>query len=134
MSDESRELRLDDVGQAGLYAVTPAELDAAWQQAGTLAYVRARIALPVSGDRDALLDALAVALGFPDWFGHNWDALADCLGDMSWRQAPGYLLVFEHAGQFHAHAPATWNMAAEILAQASADWQSRNTAFWVLTT
>ena len=134
MSDDTRELRLDDVSQAGLYAVTPVELDVAWQQAGTLGYLRARIALPMSGDRDALLDALAEALEFPDWFGRNWDALADCLGDLSWLEAPGYLLVFERAREFHARSPATWNMAAEIVAQASADWQSRNKALWVLTT
>lgn len=134
MSDDSRELRLDDIRQTGLYAVTPAELDVAWQQAGTLGYLRAHVALPTSGDKDALLDALAEALGFPAWFGRNWDALADCLGDLSWRPAPGYLLVFEHARQFHAHSPATWDTAAEILAQASAQWQLRDTAFWVLTT
>ena len=134
MSDASRELCLDDVRQAGLYAVTTHELDFSWRQAGTLGYLRARITLPPSGDRDALLDALADALAFPDWFGRNWDALADCLGDLSWLEAPGYLLVFERAWEFHAHSPATWNMAAEILAQASADWRSRNKAFWVLTT
>lgn len=134
MSDAPRELRIDDPGQAGLCAVTADELDAAWHQAGTLGYLRVRIALPPSGDRDALLDALAKALAFPDWFGRNWDALADCLGDLSWLEAPGYLLVFEHARQFHAGSPATWNMAAEILAEASAQWQARDTAFWALTT
>ena len=29
-----------------------------------------------------LLDGLADALEFPRWFGRNWDALADCLGDL----------------------------------------------------
>ena len=90
--------------------------------------------IAVTGDREALLDALAGALVFPEWFGHNWDALADCLGDLSWLEAPGYLLVVEDARQFHGQSPATWNIAAEILAQACADWQSRNKAFWVLTT
>jgi RNAse (barnase) inhibitor barstar len=28
------------------------------------------------------LDAFAEALAFPDWFGHNLDALADCLADV----------------------------------------------------
>jgi hypothetical protein len=42
-----------------------------------------------------LLNNLASALGFPDWFGHNWDALEDCLTDLSWRDAPGYVLLIE---------------------------------------
>jgi len=39
------------------------------------------------------VDAIARALQFPAWFGGNWDALEDCLGDLSWRKPP-YRLVF----------------------------------------
>lgn len=42
--------------------------------------------------REALLDACATALEFPGWYGRNWDALADCLRDLSWLPADGYLL------------------------------------------
>ena len=35
-------------------------------------------------DKAEFYDAVAAALGFPDWFGHNLDALADCLRDLSW--------------------------------------------------
>ena len=45
--------------------------------------------------KSELLKNIAQALGFPDWFGHNWDALEDCLSDLSWREAPGYVLLFE---------------------------------------
>lgn len=50
---------------------------------------------------EALFSKLAQALQFPDYFGHNWDALVDCLGDVEddvvlliydaavlWREAP----------------------------------------------
>jgi RNAse (barnase) inhibitor barstar len=35
-------------------------------------------------DRAALFDEFARACEFPDWFGGNWDAFADCLRDLSW--------------------------------------------------
>ena len=34
--------------------------------------------------------AIGKALRFPEWFGHNWDALTDCLLDMGWLPAAGY--------------------------------------------
>ena len=44
--------------------------------------------------RDNLFDSMARVLGFPDWFGANWDALEDVLGDLSWREGDGHVLVF----------------------------------------
>lgn len=49
------------------------------------------------GDKEALMRNIATALRFPDWFGANWDALEDCLSDLSWLPANGYVLVFEGA-------------------------------------
>ncbi len=34
-------------------------------------------------DKATLLVELARVFGFPDYFGHNWDALNDCLGDIA---------------------------------------------------
>jgi Barstar (barnase inhibitor) len=36
---------------------------------------------------------MAGALDFPSWFGANWDALEDCLSDLSWREGEGYVLL-----------------------------------------
>ena len=41
-----------------------------------------------------LLDSLAHGLAFPEWFGRNWDALEDMLGDLSWRNGDSHVLVF----------------------------------------
>ena len=35
-----------------------------------------------AASRDDVLDAIARAAGFPDWFGRNLDALFDCIADL----------------------------------------------------
>ena len=47
--------------------------------------------------KESLLTALDRELAFPDWFGQNWDALADALSERS-RVA----LIVDHAPQGHA--------------------------------
>jgi RNAse (barnase) inhibitor barstar len=49
------------------------------------------------GGKADLLREVATALDFPSHFGHNWDALIDCLSDMSWLPARGYVLILVHA-------------------------------------
>jgi hypothetical protein len=46
--------------------------------------------------RQELLRAIAQGLCFPDYFGENWDALIDCLADLSWHQASE--AIIDHAG------------------------------------
>jgi RNAse (barnase) inhibitor barstar len=48
-----------------------------------------------SQGKQELLARLAQGLSFPDHFGENWDALIDCLSDLSWVQAPE--IVIDHA-------------------------------------
>jgi hypothetical protein len=56
-------------------------------------------------DRDALFDAFGAALSFPDWFGGNWDAFADCLGDLSWLRGEGIGVLWRRSGVFAEAAP-----------------------------
>jgi hypothetical protein len=42
------------------------------------------------------IEAIARALQFPAWFGGNWDALEDCLGDLSWRNSARTVLAMKN--------------------------------------
>lgn len=43
-------------------------------------------------DSKGLLEEISEALLFPDCFGNNWNALSDCLCDLSWIVEPTVLL------------------------------------------
>ncbi|ANZ35394.1 hypothetical protein BBK82_04130 [Lentzea guizhouensis] len=44
-------------------------------------------------EKNAAIGAIAEALSFPSWFGHNLDALYDSLTDLSWLPEGEYVLV-----------------------------------------
>ena len=67
-----------------------------------------------------MLAATAQAFRFPDWFGHNWDALADSLADLSWLPAPGYLLIIERYTALASAAPEAWLTFIDILDETQA--------------
>ena len=82
--------------------------------------------------RDAFLAACARDFGFPDWFGKNWDALADCLQDLSWRPAPGRVVLWRGASGFARAAPDEFATALEIFRDAANYWKERGQLFIAL--
>lgn len=66
-------------------------------------------------DKAALLRALQTAFALPEWFGHNWDALADVLRDVRPAEGePGVLVVWSGADLV---APPVREIALEILTE-----------------
>ena len=82
--------RLRDPEASGVYRASRADEIADAVRGSKLNFARIRTAGKTSFMRD-----IAAALGFPAWFGENWDALEDCLTDLSWCAAEGHVLVFE---------------------------------------
>ena len=119
--------RLTDAARSGVYrAPGTAEIEDAAR--GTRLDL-ARVDLRDAEDKDALLERLAGALGFPDWFGGNWDALEDCLQDLSWRAGDGHVFVFE--GQDEV-APDDLGVLIDVLGTSAAFWAERRRPFFAV--
>lgn len=56
-------------------------------------------------DDDGFFAALADAWSFPDWCGRNWPAVDDCLSDLSWLPATGYVTILERAHDLASRDP-----------------------------
>lgn len=112
--------RIDD-GAAGAAATATAQ--------GLTPYVVAE-----QSSKAGFLDAVAAALSFPGWFGHNLDALADSVGDLSWLPPGPLALVWERPEVLRATDPATFTAVREILAQAVEESRDGSRPLTVLLT
>lgn len=111
--------------------LTPEAADAVTRLARSLGLDAVRIDLDGCAEKGEFLERTAAALGFPSWFGGNWDAFFDCLADLSWRPARGHVLVFENTADMRRHAPEALDTAITILGDAAAAWDERGKAFRV---
>jgi len=122
---------LGDPGQAGIYQLPP-DVDALEAAAAGNDFALWRIDLAEVRTKQQLLDAIARELAFPDWFGGNWDALEDCLTDLAWCVASGYVLVLANAGGLAEAEPEEFETALEVFDGAAEYWYDEDVPFWVL--
>ena len=122
---------LNDPARAGVFhlAADPRALASAAASAG-LMVVYADIGH--AHDKEEFLVQLSKAMRFPEWFGGNWDALADCLKDLSWLQAKGWVVILERSKHFcggHGHE---FKEAMQVMAEAAEYWRGEGKPFWTL--
>jgi RNAse (barnase) inhibitor barstar len=82
--------------------------------------------------KDQLMNHVATALRLPKTFGRNWDALEECLVDLEWIDAEGYVIYYDHIdGLLNAH-PDQFETLVEILRDAVEAWKEEGSAMVVL--
>lgn len=118
---------LTDATRSGVYRAAGGEeiVDAA---IGTRLDL-ARVDLAGARDKEALLARLAMALALPEWFGGNWDALEDCLTDLSWRAGAGHVILLKGQGELPAD---DLGVLLEVLAAAAEHWAARGLPFFAV--
>lgn len=87
-------------------------------------------ALTVSGPacttKEHLLRELARCLSFPDYFDPNWDALEECLCDLEWFPADGYVLLVERAHEVLRQEPEEQRTWFSILRSTGNYWATQS--------
>src|SRR4051794_32056628 len=119
--------RLQDASRSGVYRATRGDIVEDAVRGTRLNY--ARISLQGVQAKEALLQAMGEALAFPAWFGGNWDALEDCLADLSWREAAGHVLVF---ADFDAVPADELGILIDVLASSAEFWAGRGFPFFAV--
>ena len=82
--------------------------------------LKAELSLGIYGENN-LFSNIASKLKFPNYFGNNWNALNDCLNDLSWIKEKNIMLI-------HSDLPTLTKeelrIYLEILADTVAGWEN----------
>ena len=121
--------RLQDANEAGEYRLNCPlnELRAAAVQVKFALFEADLVSVH---DKSEFLAAMAKAIHAPNWFGNNWDALADVLSDLSWQPASGYVLLLRNGGESLGLQVTDHAIASQILTDTVDFWKSQGKPFW----
>ena len=81
--------------------------------------------------KKVFLARLAKALHCPPYFGMNWDALSDCMRDLSWLNDNGWVVILFNGQNFAAKNQDEFNTAIDVLQTAAEYWRGQGKPFWV---
>jgi len=79
----------------------------------------------------SFLHMAGATMSFPPYYGQNWDAFEECITDLSWVPAKGYVLIYDNVWHFPRNDRTAWRQARAILASSISDWAERGTPFYI---
>jgi RNAse (barnase) inhibitor barstar len=123
--------KLIESGAGGVFRCHVPLPEAALESAARQKMLVVPVRLLAARDKNGFLNAIAKALQFPDYFGHNWDAFYDCLLDLKHDDA-GTLLVLREASGFARAEPEEFAAAVGTLADAADYWRGESKALLVV--
>jgi len=71
-------------------------------------------------NRQQLFEVLSRELSLPSYFGNNWDALSDCLSDLSWIERRRVIIAHKAIPELD---PATLRAYLDVLAECATHWK-----------
>jgi hypothetical protein len=117
-------------GAAGVYRVSIAALPEIAVAAAQLGFVDGEVELAGCRNAASALAAVGRALAFPDWYGGNFDALNDCLGDFA--DSNGGIVLLRGYAALLAADPAAAEMLLAVADAVSEARRESAAPLWVL--
>jgi RNAse (barnase) inhibitor barstar len=110
-------------------ALTIKEIERLKQDKGTKVYV-------LDGNRivdsTSLFQEFATAMQFPEYFGHNWDALKDCLTELDGHEVDRYIITIDKLDRFINNDPSQWTNFLDVCKSVVEYWQDTETPVYIL--
>ena len=72
--------------------------------------------------KESLFSEYARAFDFPEYFGGNWDAFEECLSDLEWIPASGYVTLIRHVEHVLPNHDEDYATCIEILQEVGEGW------------
>jgi RNAse (barnase) inhibitor barstar len=122
-----------DSGESGLFLLEgTVDASVVELQARARGYQPYQFDCRAVGDKASLMRAAQSAFGLPQYFGENWDALTDCLMDLSWSPGLRWVVLVQGLERLAALDPDSYEVTFSILQEVSDYWADREQPFIVL--
>ncbi|WP_335516668.1 barstar family protein [Bacillus sp. JJ864] len=73
-------------------------------------------------DAESLFNEFSFKMEFPDYFGRNWSAFDECINDLSWLSAQGYVLFISDIDQVLVKEDKDLRILMDILYDCCEEW------------
>lgn len=110
-------------------ALTIKEIERLNQDKGTKVYVLDSDRIV---DSPSLFQEFATVFQFPEYFGHNWDALKDCLTELDGHEVDRYIITIDKLDRFIANDSSQWTSFLEVCKSVVEYWQDTETPVYIL--
>ena len=118
----------DSHSSAGIFRLAREDVPALKQAAIELKQAFLTVNLAGAKNVPGFIKAISRDLAFPEWFGGNLDSLHDCLTDLSWLPASGYVIALEDGNALQDN-PTALAVLNAVLASVAEEWAARQVPF-----
>jgi len=121
---------LPQADRAGVFSLPAGVMPTLIEVATDCQFAIYRVSLEGCAGTGEVVDRFQETVAAPGSSGGSWEALADILTDLSWREAAGYLLLIEETADFQAAGNDNLDTLISTLSAASASWSGLGVPFW----